>query len=1170
MRYKNIIFDIGGVLLSYRWLDLVRETQPDEEKAKAFADRLFHDPLWLQFDIGIRLFDDIVEEYARKYPEDEKHIRYVLGHLERMPLPRPRVWEKVHELKKAGYHLYMLSNYSDRMFHVHTDGLPFHDDMEGRIISYEVHHIKPDKEIYEDLFKRYSLNPAECLFFDDRQENVDGGRKCGMEGRVIYSEEVLIGYLDRLLADDGISNRFHDYNLSREDRIAWLISEMTTEEKISLYSYPEKGVGRLGVEGFVLGGEAAHGVEARNKDNGILEPDTTTSFPNPIGMSAAWDPGLMYKVGETVGTEARACWKKHRKTGLSRWAPTVDMERDPRWGRNEEGYGEDPLLTSGNTAAYIEGMKGMDPDYIKCGATIKHYYANNSEKDRFFSNSSVGIRDKYEYYLPSFKKVIAEAGALGVMTAYNKVNGIPAMLDPEVKTLLKDKYGLTHAVCDGFAMVRLQNFHHEFGTLAECAASSVKSGVDWMNDLSCYIEKAIKDALNLEILSEEELDRALKNILMTGMKLGVYDPEEILPFKNISMYDTDTKEARDICLKMTEESLILLENKNDILPLNKDQAGKILLAGPLSDEWHKDWYIGQAPFGHNVREGLSELLKKEIPTVKGLDKYKIILKDKAWQIDKENNVVMGPVEEGDEFYVEDRGESYFTIRSVRTGKYIQAAFYDAKEGEKETLKADREDVFDWLVTGRFSIKEVSNTKIEIKNRFGNPVGVTPEGKLKADDKTDGAEFSLEKVFDGAGEIIKAAKDKDIIILVLGCDPMIPAREDFDRRSLALPAGQQRLLNTIVNSGKKVITVLITNYPYTFDGAEKKTDALLLSASGSEYMGDAIASAIFGESAPAGRLSQSWPVSEDILPDITDYRIIGKRTYRYISEGWLYPFGYGLSYGDIEYTEMSVISETEDHFEVSITLYNKGSRATDEVIQLYAKADIKDERMTRAGYGRRLIAFRREKEIRPNEKRSVNIIVKKESLNIYDAVRSGYIIHSGSYHLYAGRDSMKEAVSCRMQIKGSEFAKRDLSVIIPVYSCDDEEGIEFTKGHFGMTAAQSEYPFEDDKRSILKFAKCLMPEGAKNISLILKSDSYGAVEVYWEEKMITKWSGNTSSFEKELTAYELPSEDTVMPETWPALWSEESCKIQTEGKLNSDGKLQLILKGDVKLLSVTAS
>lgn len=202
MRYKNIIFDVGGVLLSYRWLEIIMETIPVREEAEHFAKLFYEDPLWIKFDIELRPFDDVVEDYVRKYPEFEKNIRYVLGHLERMPISRERVWEKVHEVKKKGFMLYILSNYSSRMFNIHTKGLPFLEDIDGHIISYETHHLKPDKEIYEDLFLRYNLNPSECLFFDDRQENIDAGIKLGMDGRVINSEEDLLVYLDRLICED--------------------------------------------------------------------------------------------------------------------------------------------------------------------------------------------------------------------------------------------------------------------------------------------------------------------------------------------------------------------------------------------------------------------------------------------------------------------------------------------------------------------------------------------------------------------------------------------------------------------------------------------------------------------------------------------------------------------------------------------------------------------------------------------------------------------------------------------------------------------------------------------------------------------------------------------------------------------------------------------------------
>lgn len=1165
MKYKNIIFDIGGVLFSYRWFDIIMETVTDEEEARAFGRRIFQDPLWLEFDIGIRPFDDVVEDYVAKYPSDEEHIRYIFGHLERMPVPRPQIWEKMRRLKEKGYNIYLLSNYSERMLRKHTEGQPVFDSVDGGIISYKVHQLKPHKEIYESLLSEYDLDPAECLFFDDRQDNVDGGRKCGIDGRVIYSEEVLSGYLDRLLSDDGISNIFHDPGIPREERINRLLSEMTLEEKITLYSHPERGVGRLGVEGFVLGGEAAHGVEARNEQNGINTPDKTTSFPNPIGMSSSWDTGLIYKAGSVVGDEARACWKRHRKTGLSRWAPTVDPERDPRWGRNEEGYGEDPLLTSVNAVSYIRGMQGNDPEYIKCGATLKHFYANNREADRFFSNSSVGMRDKFEYYLPPFLAGIDEGKALGVMTAYNKINGVPGMTNPEVGKLLKGKHGLTHAVSDGFAMAKLKDFHREYGTLAECMAESVRAGVDSMSDKQEDVEKAVRDALELSFLSEAELDGALRNILMAEMKLGIYDPEGTCPYDGISAGDIDTGEAREICRRLSEEALVLLENKAAALPLDLKDAGNIALVGPLADEWYKDWYGGNPPFCHTVSDGLKALLNMDFPVTKGIDEYRIVSGDKAWHLEPDGKVTLASRAEGDTFYIEDWGEGYHTIRSTKTGKYVQILFYVASEDDKEILCADREDTLDWFVTCRFSISDAGNGNVRIKDRFNQPVSVTAEGRLKADDRLPEMQFSLEKTTDGTEEAIKAVSGKDCVILVLGCNPMVPAREDFDRTSLALPPGQQKLLEAMAGSGKKIITVLISNYPYIFNGMEKRTDALLLSASGSEYMGDAVAAALFGRTAPAGRLTQTWPVSCEVLPDITDYQIRGKRTYRYLTDGILYPFGYGLTYSEISYTGMTA-GESGDGLktEVTVNIRNNGPYVTDEVVQIYTTADFSDDKFGDYGYGRRLIGFTRVHDIKPGEEREIKLAIDKSRFQVFDVVLNDYMIYGGRYHIYAGRDALNEIVSCDITLKGQDFEARELSDLNPVYACDFYENIEFTKGHFGMTAASVR---EEGRTASLIFTKNHMPEKAKKVMLLLKSGTNGRVEIYWNENRIAGWEGNTVSPEKKLPLYELPSENTILPEGGPAAWSETECLIHDLNGASLTGKTEIRLFGDVKLLSM---
>ena len=1169
MKYKNIILDIGGVLLSYRWLDFIRETVPDEKEAKAFARILFDDPLWLDFDIETRPFDDVVEDYITKYPEHEADFRYAFTHLERMPVARPKVWEKLPALKKAGYRIYLLSNYSSRMYHTHTDGLPFFEYIDGKVISYEVHHLKPYREIYDSLFQKYDLDPSECIFFDDRQLNVDGGRKCGMEGRVVYSEDVLIGYFDRLLSPDFISNPFHDPSKQRDERISWLLSNMNMDEKILLLSDPAQGVGRFGVEGFVPGGEASHGVEARNTQNGIIDPDTTTSFPNPVGMSSSWDPDMLFKAGRVVGEESRASWKKHRKTGLSRWAPTVDMERDPRWGRNEEGYGEDPLLTSINASAYIKGMQGASPEgetgeYVLCGSTLKHFYANNLEFDRFFCNSSVGMRDKYEYYLPAFLYILQNARPLGVMTSYNRINGIPGMLNPEVNSLLKGRYGLMHAVCDAFSVPRLVNFHHYHGTLAESLAFALKAGVDHMSDMPDVTEKAVRSALELNLISEEDLDRALRNYLKVGMTLGIYDPDDACPFNSITAEDCDSEKNRKTCLKLTEKSLVLLENKNDCLPLEIRDAADIAVVGPLADKWYMDWYGGIPPFKRTVMDALNEIPGIDNSFSEGLDRYRIMAGDKAWHISEDSTITLCDPDEGDLFYIEDWGDGVCTIRCAASGKYVQRVLDDTDENVDGLIKADRDDIFNWHVTCRFHLIENGDGTFTLKDRFDQGICITNGNILRSSPDKSPSSFSLVKVSDGVKEAEDFVDSKGTVVLVLGCNPMIPAREDFDRVSISLPSCQQRLLDAFAESNKKVIVVLISNYPYTFNGMENKVDAMLLSATGSEYMGDAIVSALFGKSSPAGRLVQSWPVGEDVLPDINDYRIIGNRTYRYISENLLYPFGYGLSYGRFEYRNLTVLEDPADQTRLTITLEieNTGKHTSDEVVQIYAGAGFSDRRLSPAGYGRRLIAFTRVKDMAPGESRAVTLSADKAALMVYDVVRQDHILYPGTYHIYAGFGPIEELLAVDLTLSGEGFKDRDISLLTPVYACDESCGIEFTEGAFGMTAAT---PLSEKDTGSLIYSQCVMPEKPCSLKLILRSRQKGDVKVFWNDNLLASWSGNTSSPQKEMDILDMPSEMVVPPASWEPLWTEIEL---TPDITSSDrtGILRIEIAGDVELLS----
>ena len=388
-------------------------------------------------------------------------------------------------------------------------------------------------------------------------------------------------------------NPFWNAKLPIEERLDWLLANMTLEEKITCMASTMPELPRFGIDMSYVGGEAAHGVEARNDQNGRNIPEPTTSFPQPIGMSASWDTELIKKAGEVTGTEARVLWHRHPAGGLSRWAPTVDLERDPRWGRNEEGYGEDPVLTGAMAGAYIEGMQGDDPNYLRIAATLKHFYANNTERGRGWKNASIDPRNMYELYLEPFRRCIKEHGAEAVMTAYNKINGIPGMLNPQVKSILKKQYGLKHAVCDGGAMELVRNLHHYFGTHAQSLAASVKAGVDAMSDPMPVVEEAAREALEYGLLSEDEMDEAIRNVFRTKLKLGMFDDTVQNPYDRVTEKDLCSSQAQKVCLELTKKSIVLLKNEDNRLPLSETLHKDPVLVGPLCDAWYQDWYGGE-------------------------------------------------------------------------------------------------------------------------------------------------------------------------------------------------------------------------------------------------------------------------------------------------------------------------------------------------------------------------------------------------------------------------------------------------------------------------------------------------------------------------------------------------------------------------------------------------
>lgn len=982
---------------------------------------------------------------------------------------------------------------------------------------------------------------------------------------------------------------FWDVSLPIEARLDWLMAEMTIDEKLSCLASHVPDLERLGIPAMSVGGEAAHGVEARNDQNEIKEPETTTSFPQPIGMSATWDTELIRKAGAVTGTEARAIYHRHPDRGLSRWAPTIDLERDPRWGRTEEGYGEDPLLTGEMSSAYIKGMRGDDPKYIRVASTLKHFYGNNTEVGRGWKNATIDPRNRYELYLEPFRRAIEDGGAEGVMTAYNKINGIPGMLNPEVKEILKKQYGLSHAVCDGGAMELVANFHHYCGLHAETLAAAIKAGVDAMSDNPEVVEKAAREAYELHLITEEEIDCALKNMFRTKLRLGVYDAEPCNPYDTVTEDDINSEENQEVCRQMSRESVVLLKNEGNMLPLDaKTDIDSMALIGPLGDAWDQDWYGGKALRQTTLRQGIEKLADGQIAFSDGYDKIIFRCGKKGIAVAEDGALYLS--ENPDVFIKEDWGEGSLTFRCVRTGKYMNTRLYPEKIKPEDIgrIAADADRIFDWFVMEIFHLEKMENGCVILTNRFGSPILAGEDGSLwsmKVEDKAEQSagsditsasssqspalsevQFTLETVESGIEQAVKLAEGKQTVILALGCNPMINAREEIDRTTIVLPPDQEKLMEAVYKANPNVVLVLFSNYPYAIGGAQEKLPAILWSATGSQDMGEAMAETIFGQNAPAGRLNMTWYRSDDQLPDIDDYDIIkGKRTYRYFDGETLYPFGYGLTYSDFTYSDLSVELKDKIILHVTFTVKNTGSRTSDEVAQVYGVAPASRVKKPL----KQLLGFQRLKAVAPGESRTVELMIPVEEFRFYDVISRSLMVEEGCYTIYAGPSSAERPVFKQIDIPGRKPGVRDMKKKTAADHYDDYENIILTEGQFGFPAAALSDPKRD---GVLYYRDCMIESGTKAIYLHMMSEEGGEAEILINGKSVGSFKGETRTYVQNARPLMGPmmkkdAEERIA--TWNPVYADVKIDLthseddKKEGQ-NVSAELAIRLTGDMKL------
>lgn len=814
-----------------------------------------------------------------------------------------------------------------------------------------------------------------------------------------------------------------DTTLSYKERVTDLLSRLTLDEKIHMLSTHHQAVDRLGIKEWFIGTECARGYVTHDNDR------PSTVFPQPIGMASMFDPELMEKIGEIAGNEFRAYYNRDGKGGLMVWGPTVDMERDPRWGRTEEAYGEDPFLTGKMTAAYTRGLRGNDPKVMKTIPTLKHFCANNNEKNRGSCSANIDPRLKHEYYYAAFKPAITIGGAWSMMAAYNELSGVPAVCNPELQTVVKDKWGLGFVVSDGGDFSQNVTYHKFCTSHAESLALCLKAGCDVMTDVEELVTEAAYTALKNGLITEKDIDKAVGNSLEGRFRLGEFDGST--PFDNITADIINCESSREINLQAAKEGVTLLKN-NGILPLSKNSIKKLLICGPNADENLRDWYTGYSSYEYSVLDGFEHSLGKDkIIYDNGYDRVAIKSKanGKYLTIDENGNAVCSAdtIGEREIFEYRDLDFDVLNIYSCAEKKYL--TFTD-------NVKAETEKVFQWFTTETIHRRNFGEYAT-FSSRTHDEVTLDENGKLVCRPRsgmTDEKLFEIEIISKGTDRIAQLAKQSDAVILCVGNHPMQVARECYDRPDITLPKPQQQLSEASYSANKNTVMLIVSSYPYAVNHENEVLPAIVYTSHAGPELGNAVAACILGEYNPAGRTPMTWYTSVRELPDINDYDIIKNDvTYRYYKGKPLYPFGHGLSYSSFEYSGFKLsANENSNTVTAEIDIKNSSETDGDEVVQIYFRAE--SSRIKRPV--KQLCGFKRI-HIPSGETVHIKLDIPKSELQFWDVSREKFCLETGDYTFMAGASSEDIRETVKLHIEGETIPPRIIRKHVKAINYDDK-------------------------------------------------------------------------------------------------------------------------------------
>lgn len=798
--------------------------------------------------------------------------------------------------------------------------------------------------------------------------------------------------------------KFRDSSLSFDERVKDLLSRLTIEEKAGLMSNHMAAVPRLDIGEWYVGAEVARGYVSRNPD----EP--TTVFPQPIGLSGTFDTELMEKAGLAAGKEARVLNKRHPSGHLMLWGPTVDLCRNPLWGRNEEGYGEDPFLTGEMSAAYTKGLADRHGEYYQSIPTLKHFCANNTENERGTASSDVEPRTLNEYYYAAFERPITCGGAYSIMAAYNELSGVPAVINPDIQNVLKDKWGLGFVVTDGGDFSQNVVFHGYSTSHAETIALAIKNGTDVLTDCEDVVAASVLEAVKSGLVSEKDIDKALYNSMLARFRLGEFDEKH--PFSDIDESVLDCDEHKKLNHRAALEQTVLLKN-DGILPLDTNKS--VAVIGLNGNCNLMDWYTGYSSYNTTILDGISGKFAGAMYD-NGCDRVVIKSELTGKYLGVADDDTVSAIYEKDDpralFEKAEYGHDETTYRSLYNNRYIT----------ESSCKCDSESTYRWY-SQEIMKPQKHGDKVLYRTYFGKALGVDESGKLtlvKQFGLSDNKIFSEEIISDGIRRAAKLAEKADYAIVCIGNDPMIVAREMYDRKTLALPAHDSALARAVYDANNNCVLALVSSYPFAICEEQEYMPAIIYTTHAGPELGNAFAEVIGGEYSPAGRLAQTWYKSEYELAPIESYDIIeNEMTYLYYKGKPLYPFGYGLSYAKFEYSDFDV-RENGDVISVSLDVANVSETDSDEVVQIYFRME--DPSVKRPL--KQLTAFTRV-HIEGGQTLRVMFDISKSELRFYDVSRERFAIEQGRYTFMAGASSEDIRLTKTIDASGEKIPPREL-------------------------------------------------------------------------------------------------------------------------------------------------